>query len=76
MKNSKFSKEKTVKYLLWTFGLAYLVQFGAAFLWIHVNRTAGQLVTAAMMFVPALGVFLAGGDLKGIGWKPGIRKGG
>ena len=74
MKNSEYSKAKTVKYLLWTFGLAYLVQFGAAYLWIHVNRTAGQLVTAAMMFVPALGVFLAGGDLKGIGWKPGIRK--
>lgn len=73
MRKTKFNKKQVVKYLLWTFGMAYLIQFGAAFLY-ERNRGAGQLVIAAMMFVPALGVVLAGGDLKGMGWKPRIRE--
>jgi membrane protease YdiL (CAAX protease family) len=35
---------------------------------------AGQLVLAAMMFVPTLGVFLSGAGISGMGWKPQIRK--
>ena len=73
MRNTEFSGKQVVKYLAWTFGLAYLIQFGAGLLY-EQNRTAGQLVLAAMMFVPALGVVLAGGSLKGMGWKPRIRE--
>lgn len=74
MRSATFDKAKVVKYLAWTFGLAYAVQVGAAYLYNHGSRQAGQLVIAAMMFVPALGVLFSGAELKGMGWKPGIRK--
>ena len=73
MRDPEYSRKQVVKYLLWTFGLAYLIQFGAAFI-CERNLLAGQLVIAAMMFVPALGALLAGADLKSMGWKPRIRR--
>ena len=73
MRNTEFNGKQVAKYLAWTFGLAYLIQFGAGLLY-ERNRMAGQLIVAAMMFVPMLGVVLAGGSLKGLGWKPRIRK--
>ncbi len=73
MRNAEFRKPSVVKYLVWTFALAYLIQFAAAYLYNSVNRTAGQLAVAAMMFVPALGVLLSGGKLREMGWKPRIR---
>ena len=74
MRNAGYNKIQVVKYLIWTFSLAYLIQIGAAYLYNNVNRSIGQLAVAAMMFVPALGVLLAGGNLKDIGWKMQIRK--
>jgi membrane protease YdiL (CAAX protease family) len=74
MHDAEFNKTKTVKYLIWTFALAYVVQIGAAYLYNHVNRTVGQLAVAAMMFVPTIGVLLAGQPLTDMGWKPQIRK--
>ncbi len=73
MKNEEFSKRKTIKYLAWTFGLAWTIQVGVAFLYRHGNASIGQLVMAVMMFVPTLGVYLAGGSLGDLGWKPQIR---
>ena len=73
MRKTEFNRKQLIKFLLWTFGLAYPIQFGAALLY-ERSRTAAQLVLAAMMFVPALGVVLAGGDLKRMGWRPRIRK--
>ena len=73
MRSNEFNKKQVVRYLLWTFAAAYLVQFLSASLY-NRNRQAGQLVLAAMMFVPTLGVFLSGAGLSGMGWKPRIRK--
>lgn len=73
MRDREFNKKQVVKYLIWTFVIAYIIQFCAAPLY-KSNRTAGQLVIAAMMFVPTLGVLLSGAGLKDIGWKPKIRK--
>ena len=74
MRDVEFNKTQVVKYLVWTFVLAYAVQFGAAQVYNHVNTTVGQLIVAAMMFVPTLGVLLAGGRLAGMGWKLQVRK--
>ena len=74
MRDAEYDKGKVIKYLIWTFLLAYVIQFGAAYLYNSVNKIAGQLVIAVMMFVPALGVLLAGAKLKGMGWKPQIRR--
>ena len=73
MRNVSFNKGQVVKYLAWTFGLAWAIQFAVAPLY-RTNQALGQLVLAAMMFVPALGAWLAGGKLAGLGWKPQIRK--
>lgn len=73
MHNREFNQKQVTRYLIFTFGAAYLIQFMAAPLY-RSNRIAGQLVLAAMMFVPALGALLCGADLKGMGWKPRIRK--
>ena len=74
MRKAEFNKTQVIRYLIWTFALAYGIQIGAAYLYSHVNKMIGQLVIAAMMFVPTLGVLLAGAKLKGMGWKPQIRK--
>lgn len=74
MRNVTFNKTQVIKYLLWTFGLAYAVQFGAAYLYNNVSMQIGQLVIAAMMFVPTLGALLSGAKLKDMGWKPRIKK--
>ena len=73
MRNREFNQKQVIRYLIFTFGAAYLIQFLAAPLY-RSNRSAAQLVLAAMMFVPALGALLCGADLKGMGWKPRIRK--
>ncbi|MCR5264792.1 MAG: CPBP family intramembrane metalloprotease [Clostridiales bacterium] len=73
MRDAGSQKKQVVKYLIWTFALAYIIQVCAALLYDH-NMTLGQLVIAAMMFVPALGVLLSGGKFKDMGWRPRIRK--
>ena len=74
MRDIEYSRSQVARYLAWTFGLAYLVQFGAAYLYNTGKTVIGQLVVAAMMFVPALGVLLAGAGLRGMGWKLRLRK--
>lgn len=73
MHTKEFNKKQVIRYLLGTFAIAYIIQFLSAPLYSR-NRTAGQLVLAAMMFVPTLGVFLSGAGFSGMGWKPRIRK--
>ena len=74
MRNIEFDKSRVVKYLVWTFVLAYILQFGVGLLYQSGNTMIGQLVLAGMMFVPMLGVLLSGGKLSGMGWKPQIKK--
>ena len=74
MTETVLDRTKVIKYLVWTFALAYIIQFFAGWIWNHVSIVAGQLATAVVMFVPTLGVLLAGGKLSDIGWRPGFRK--
>ena len=74
MREAGFNKTQVVRYLAWAFGLAYAVQFGAAWLYNNGKQQTGQLIVAGMMFVPAMSVLLAGGKLKDMGWKPRVKK--
>ena len=74
MREVSFNRSRVIRYLVWAFGLAYAVQFFAARVWNGGNRTAGQLITAGMMFVPALAALLSGTGLKDMGWRLRIRK--
>ena len=69
-----FNKNQVIRYLLWTFGLAYIIQIVAAIIYLYVNLTVGQLIVAAMMFVPMLGAKLSGAKLKDMGWNPRIKR--
>ena len=73
MTNTVFNKKATVKYLIWTFLIAWVMQAAVAVLLQNGLATAGRLVTAIMMFVPLLGVVLAGQGLSGMGWKPRLK---
>ena len=74
MTEDVFDKTKVSRYLVLTFALAYVIQFIAGWIWNHVSILAGQFITAAVMFVPTIGVLLAGEKLSGMGWKPRIQK--
>lgn len=73
----EYDKKKTGKYLLWTFGIAWVMQAGVAFLYQGglslIERMTAQLLMALMMLVPLLSVLLSGNRLAGMGWKPHIR---
>ena len=73
MTDATFNKKATVKYLIWTFLIAWVMQAAVAVLHRNGLATVGQLVTAVMMFVPLLGVLLAGQPLAGMGWKPRLK---
>lgn len=73
MAETVFDRRKVIRYLVWTFVLAYVIQFIAGWIWNHVSILAGQLVLAAMMFIPTLGALLAGEKLSCMGWRPGFR---
>ena len=74
MRDPAYNKTQVLKYLGWTFALAYVVQIGAALIYNSGSTMIGQLVIAAMMFVPTLGVLLSGAGFKSMGWKLQLRR--
>jgi membrane protease YdiL (CAAX protease family) len=72
--HAAYNKKQVIRYLLWTFVPAYVIQIVAAIVYLHVNLTVGQLIIAAMMFVPMLGAKLSGAKLRDMGWNPGIKQ--
>lgn len=72
--HAAYNKKQVIRYLLWTFVPAYVIQIVAAIVYLHVNLTIGQLIIAAMMFVPMLGAKLSGAKLRDMGWNPGIKQ--
>ena len=66
-------KKSVIRYLLFTFLIAYIIQGAAAVLYRKGQTQIGQLVIALMMFVPMLSVLLSGNSLKGMGWKPVLK---
>jgi len=74
MDNRVFHPAQVIRYLIWTFALAYLIQIGVFLLYQSGNAMIGQMVLALMMYVPTLGVLFSGGKLSQMGWNPQIRK--
>ena len=73
MDHVTFNKKGTVKYLVWTFLIAWIMQVTVAVLYRNGLAAFGQLVMAVMMFAPLLGVLLSGQTLSGMGWKPRLK---
>ncbi|MCR4641738.1 MAG: CPBP family intramembrane metalloprotease [Lachnospiraceae bacterium] len=70
MKKTEYDRRKIIKYLVFTFGVAYAIQIGVYYLYKSGIPFAYQALMAAMMFVPFFGVLISGYSLKGMGWKP------
>lgn len=66
-------KRSIIKYLMWAFVIAYVIEGAASVLYRNGQMMIGQLVIAGMMFVPLLSVLLSGNSLKGMGWKPVLK---
>ena len=73
MNNATFNKKGTIKYLVWTFLIAWVMQAVTAVLYRNGIAIVGQLLIGIMMFVPLLGVLLSGQSLSGMGWKPRLK---
>ena len=73
MNNAAFNKKGTIKYLVWTFLIAWIMQAAVALLYRNGQSIIGRLVMGALMFAPLLGVLLAGQRLSGMGWKPRLK---
>lgn len=58
--NVVFNKKCTLKYLIWTFLIAWIMQVTVAVLYRSGLAAFGQLLLAVTMFVPLLGVLLSG----------------
>lgn len=74
MNQTEYNKAHVVKYLIWTFVIAYLIQAGVALLYHSGYAIIGQLAMSLMMFVPLLGVLLSGSKLSGMGWKLQLKR--
>lgn len=73
MNNVSFNKKGTIKYLAWTFLIAWLMQVVTAVLYRNGMAIVGQLLMGGMMFMPLFGVLLSGQSLSGMGWKPCLK---
>ena len=73
MNNVTFNKKATLKYLIWTFLIAWIMQVVVAILYHNGIATVGQLLMSVVMFVPLLGVLLSGNKLSDMGWKPHLK---
>ena len=74
MTNTDYNRKKVRRFLLLAFGMAWLIQAFVGMIAANGGTVVARLVIAAMMFVPALAVFMSRGDIGGMGWKPQIKK--
>ena len=73
MDHVTFDKKGTIKYLIWTFLIAWIMQAAVAVLYQSGLAAFGQLLMTVMMFAPLLGVLLSGQKLSDMGWKPRLK---
>ena len=73
MHDVAFDEKGTIKYLIWTFLIAWILQVAVAILYQSELAAIGQLLLSVTMFAPLLGVLLSGQTLSGMGWKPQLK---
>ena len=73
MNNVVFNKKRTIKYLIWTFLIAWVLQVVVAVVSRNGQVMAGRFLLSVVMFAPLVGVLLSGNKLSGMGWKPRLK---
>ena len=71
MKNER--KDRLAVYLLWAFGIAWILQITAGMMFRAGAGLAYSALLAVSMFAPLLAAVLSGAGIKGMGWKPRIK---
>lgn len=65
--------KKFVKYIIGSFGIAWVLQVIASMMSWKGNQIAFTMILAVSMYAPFVGTILAGIPLRGMGWKPKFR---
>lgn len=73
MNDVTFDKKGPIKYLVWTFLIAWIMQIVTAVFYWNGLTIVGQLIMAVLMFAPLLGVLLSGNKLSDMGWIPHLK---
>lgn len=71
--NTKWDKKKFIKYLIWTFSVAWVLQVIASILARQGNQMAFTCILSVVMFAPLLGAFMAKIPMGSIGFKPKFK---
>ena len=66
--------KKISKYLVWAFGVAWILQIVAGLLFQNGYRIGYSALLSLSMFAPLLAVAISGYGLRQLGWKPRFRK--
>ena len=71
--NIRWDKKQFIRYLLWTFSTAWIVQIIASVFSNQGNQLAFTLLMSLCMYMPFLGTVLAKIPLREMGWKPKFK---
>jgi len=69
----RWDKSRFIRYLLWTFSTAWILQIIASIFSNQGNQLAFTLLLSLTMFMPLFGTVMAKIPLRGMGWKPKFR---
>ncbi len=65
--------KKFVKYIIGSFGIAWVLQVIASMMSWKGNQIAFTMILAVSMYAPFVGTLIAGIPLRGMGWKPKFK---
>lgn len=65
--------KRFVKYIIGSFGIAWVLQVIASMMSWKGNQIAFTLILAVSMYAPFVGTLIAGIPLRGMGWKPKFK---
>lgn len=65
--------KKFVKYIIGSFGIAWVLQVIASMMSWKGNQIAFTMILAVSMYAPFVGTLIAGIPLRGMGWKPRFK---
>lgn len=69
----RWDGKKFVKYIIGSFGIAWVLQVIASMMSWKGNQIAFTMILAVSMYAPFVGTLIAGIPLRGMGWKPKFK---
>ena len=76
MRQRPYDEGRVLRYLAWTFGIAYVLQAGVGALAAAGDDVGSRVAISAMMFIPAVGALLCDVRPADLGMRPRLRENG